>query len=128
MHRTQLQRFSTRAENKGRAFDASRDQLGADQGGDKVKKSVIPGSLHEYWLAENMRSMDGLMGLVTALDAALRVTPQSEFDQATPRPKLRRRDTQVVKAARDRKLLASGFVLGVVSVFAISKLAGSLKG
>jgi len=92
-----------------------------------MKKSLVPCSLQAYWLAENMCSVDGLTGLVTAPDAALTMTPQSEFDEATPRPRLRR-DPQVAEAARDRKWLAMGFVLGAVSVFAISRFSGSLKG
>jgi len=125
MHRTQLQRFAIRAENNSRALAASRDQ----QGVEKVKKSAaVPFTLDEYWLAENMRSVDGLTGLVTAPDAAISVTPQSEFNEATPRPKMCRDTRQAAETARDRKWLASGFVLGAVSVLTISKLAGSLNG
>ncbi|KAF8129772.1 hypothetical protein EV363DRAFT_1336472 [Boletus edulis] len=140
MHRTQLHRMVDKIEDvdRARVLVASDRQppeqahgtvpgAGNDDGaGEKPELSKPRLSLRTYWLLKNMKSLDGLPGLVTAPGAILRMTPQNNFDRDTPRPMVHRR-TQVASTARDRKWFASGFVLGAVTVFALTRLAGSLK-
>ncbi|KAG6372086.1 hypothetical protein JVT61DRAFT_8799 [Boletus reticuloceps] len=97
-----------------------------DGAGEKPELSKPRLSLRTYWLLKNMKSLDGLPGLVTAPGAILGMAPQKNFDRDTPRPMVHRR-TQVASTARDRNWFASGFVLGAVTVFALTRLAGSLK-
>lgn len=138
-HRTQLLRFYDKVEDVDRSLAASCDQQRSDQAGDatlardgsagagdKASKPQI--SLRRYWVVENMLSLDGLPGLSTAPDAILGMTPQSNFDKDGPRPMLRR-GTEVSNTAlgRDHKWFVSGFVLGTVSVLALTILARSLK-
>ncbi|KAF8552679.1 hypothetical protein OG21DRAFT_1511169 [Imleria badia] len=133
MHRTQHPRISNMVENVERALAASRNQQNPDQdhdaslaggGGDASLRKM---SMRQYWLLENKNSVDGLPGLLTGPDAMLVMPPQSNFNKDGPRPMLRR-STDVSSIARDRKLVAFGFVLGAVIVFAITRFAGGLKG
>lgn len=135
MHRTQLLRLCDKVESVDRMLAASRDQQHPDQeheppratenGDDKELKPQV--SLRAYWLLKNMKSLDGLPGLLTAPDAILSMTPQSHFDKDSPRPTLRP-NTGVAGAARDRKWFVSGFVLGTVTVFVITRLVETCLG
>lgn len=140
MHRTQLLRLYDRIENVDREQVASHDAQHSDHGheshdvpsittdGDK-KESKPPLSLRTYWLWKNMSSLDGLPGLLTAPDAILYMAPQSNFDKDGARPMLRdlRRSKEVDNTARDRKWFAPGFVMGAVTIFAITRIVESLK-
>lgn len=137
MHRTQLLRLYDRLETGERALLASRNNQHANQenghanptenGGDKESAVTPTMTLRKYWLIKNMKSLDGLPGLLTAPDAALEMIPQSNFDKDSARPMLRHvkgddKTTQV------RSWFASGFVLGAVTVFAVTRLVERLKG
>ena len=134
MHRTQLLRLADKFESGDRELAASRNRTHSDQGHDlpcatedaNDKGSNPTFSLHKYWLLKNASSLDGLPGLLTAPDAILDMAPQNNFDKDAPRPMLRR-STGVDNTTRDRRWFASGFVLGAVAVFAITRLAGGLK-
>ena len=136
MHRTQLLRICDKVENVDRALAAvasqdrqnlyqERDATLVGDGGGKASTTRL--SLRKYWLLKNMNSLDGLPGLLTAPDVILGMPPQSSFDKDSPRPMLRR-NTEIANTARDRKWFTSGFVLGAVTVFAITRLAGGLRG
>lgn len=129
MHRTQLSRMVNNIENVERELAASRnrDTTSAGDGGAGDKSSKLKVSLRTYWLSKNMRSLDGLPGLLTAPDAVFSLTPQNNFDKDSPRPTLRR-NTEVANTARDRKWFVSGVVLGAVIVFALNALARGLTG
>ena len=131
MHRTQLLRLCDNIENVDRMLAASCDRQQQDrehdvqgEGGDKASTPQL--SLRAYWLRKNMNSLDGLPGLVTAPDAILSMTPQNNFDKDAPRPMLRH-SKEAANTARDRKWFASGFALGAITVFALTRLGG-LKG
>ena len=107
---------------------ASRDRQQQDREhdeGDSGDKASTPQvSLRAYWLLESMNSLDGLPGLLTAPEAILGMAPQSiGFDKDAPRPMLRR-STKAADTARDRKWFVSGFALGAIIVFALTRLAG----
>lgn len=125
MHRTQLLRMCDNIENVDRALAASRSRQHQDRehdedGGDKASTPQL--SIRAYWLLKNMSSLDGLPGLLTAPDAMLSMTPQSNFDKDAPRPMLRR-STEPAITARDRKWFGSGIALGAIIVFALTRLA-----
>lgn len=97
----------------------------------KAKGAVPPRtSLRGYWLLKNLRSLDGLPGLVTAPDAILIMTPQSRFDKDT-RPMMRRVKGVVGDSQRsvfgDRISFASGFISGAVAMVAFAAVLGKLK-
>lgn len=79
---------------------------------------------------KNLRSLDGLPGLVTAPDAILIMTPQSRFDKDT-RPMMRRVKGVVGDSQRsvfgDRISFASGFISGAVAMVAFAAVLGKLK-
>jgi hypothetical protein len=117
-----------KVEDMDRTLAASRNRQHQDRehdipgdGGDKASKPKL--SIRAYWLLKNKSSLDGLPGLLTAPDAILSMTPQSNFDKDAPRPMLRR-STEFANTARDCKWFASGFALGVVIVFALTRLVG----
>lgn len=73
-HRTQLLRLADIAESYNRASDIIYSP-------ETQKKGI-----KAYWTQKNLRSMDGLPGLLTAPDSE--VTPVSNFDKKSERPKL----------------------------------------
>jgi hypothetical protein len=68
--------------------------------------------LKAYWIQKNVRSVDGLPGLLTAPDS--KVKPISVFDKEGPRPMLHRpsRDANVLSISAT---LAIGFTLGALA-------------
>jgi len=130
MQRTQLLRISYNAENRDRTLATSRDsdrQSNDATGDDGDEASPFEMSLRAYWLFQNQNSVDGLPGLLKAPDAMLNMTPQSNFDKNSPRPMLRR-STKATNTNQDRKWFLSGFMLGAVTMLAIIRLGGGLKG
>ncbi|KAG2068425.1 hypothetical protein BDR04DRAFT_1232835 [Suillus decipiens] len=73
MHRTQLLRMADIAESYNRASDVISSPETQQKG------------IKAYWTRTNLRSVDGLPGLLTAQDSE--VTPVSNFDKKSERPK-----------------------------------------
>ena len=95
----------------------------------KAKGGPPSRSLRGYWLLKNMRSLDGLTGLVTAPDTILSMTPQSHFDKDV-RPMVHHRKGKENYSQRlfgDRINYASGFVSGAIAMLALAALLGKLK-
>ncbi|KIJ63143.1 hypothetical protein HYDPIDRAFT_113718 [Hydnomerulius pinastri MD-312] len=127
-HRTQLLRSMNKKEDIDRKFASCSDVEKKDS------DAVPPGSLRAYWLLKNMRSLDGLPGLLTAPDAIPGVTPQNNFDKDAPRPMLRKNNWGDVTDKSgglvfgDGRSLALGFVLGAVAASALTRALGKLQG
>jgi hypothetical protein len=137
IHRTQLLRFYDRCETGDRLLAASNGQEQSEQSippcdanVQKEKGVAPPRTLRGYWLLKNMRSLDGLQGLVTAPDAILSMTPQSRFDKDT-RPMMRQTKGGANYSQGlmfgDRMSFASGFMSGAVAMLAFAAVLGVLK-
>lgn len=125
MQRTQLLRICNNAENRDRTLADRQPHDATEDGSDEASPFQL--SLRAYWLLQNKNSVDGLPGLLTAPGAMLSMTPQSNFDKNSPRPMLRR-STEAANTTQVRKWFVSGFMLGAVTMFAIVRLGGSLRG
>jgi len=137
-HRTQLLRFFDKIEDSDRSLAASngREQSeqpptpSCDPNLQKEKSAVPYRTLRGYWLLKNMRSLDGLPGLLTAPDAAFSLIPQSRFDKDT-RPTLRQikggMNCSQGFGLGDRIGFASGFMSGAVATLAFATVLGKLK-
>ena len=123
MHRTQLLRFAAKLEGGDQKLAASCD----DPPCGDAETPMRPTTLRTYWLVKNMRSVDGLPGLLTAPDAVLGMTPLNNFDEDAPRPMLRR-GKGGGSAVGHSTWFISGFALGAVVVFGITRLVHRLKG
>ncbi|OAX40583.1 hypothetical protein K503DRAFT_599954 [Rhizopogon vinicolor AM-OR11-026] len=71
-----------------------------------------PRGLKAYWIQENLRSLDGLPGLLTAPDS--KATFISVFDKEGPRPILRRLSSREGNALTSSATLGICFALGVL--------------
>ncbi|OJA09658.1 hypothetical protein AZE42_03659 [Rhizopogon vesiculosus] len=103
-HRTQLIRSMHMKESCDRASDAT------------ASTELDKRGLKAYWIQKNLRSVDGLPGLLTAPDS--KVTPVSVFDKEGPRPKLHR------PSSRDGNALSSGATVGIS--FVLGALAATI--
>lgn len=140
IHRTQLLRSYDKYETRDRLLAVSNGQEQSEQqlvppcdaNVQKEKGATPPRTLRGYWLLKNMRSLDGLQGLVTAPDAILSMTPQSRFDKDT-RPMMRQtkggsnKNNSQGLMFGDRTSFASGFLLGALSMLAFAAVLGVLK-
>ncbi|KAI9568101.1 hypothetical protein HD554DRAFT_818744 [Boletus coccyginus] len=128
-HRTQLLRFLGKMEDNDRSLAASNGPS-CDPNLQKGKGAVPYRSLRGYWLLKNMRSLDGLPGLLTAPDIASSLIPQSRFDKHT-RPTMRQTkggvDCSQGFRFGDRIGFASGFMSGAVATLAFAAVLGNLK-
>jgi hypothetical protein len=75
--------------------------------------------LRAYWIKKNLRSVDGLPGLLTAPDS--KVTPLSVFDKEGPRPKLQRPSSDG-NAVSSSATLATVFVLGALAATVLPRI------
>ncbi|OJA09665.1 hypothetical protein AZE42_03658 [Rhizopogon vesiculosus] len=100
-HRTQLLRMVDNVEALDRASDGTSSTEISQKG------------IKAYWTQKNLRSLDGLPGLLTAPDS--KVTPVSVFDRDSPRPKLHRLSSKQEGALSSGANLAIGFVLGALA-------------
>jgi len=78
-----------------------------------------------YWTQKNLRSLDGLPGLLTAPDS--KATPVSVFDKEGPRPEVhhsssRQGNTQVGSGAN----LAIGFALGTLTTSVLYRILSDI--
>ena len=138
IHRTQLLRFHDKRETGDRLLAASNGQVQSEQQSippcdanvQKEKGAAPPRTIREYWLLKNMRSLDGLQGLVTAPDAIFSMTPQSRFDKDA-RPRMRQTKGGANYSQRfmfgDRISCASGFVSGALAMLVFAAVLGVLK-
>src|SRR6267154_6268105 len=107
-HRNLLYRVADRAESCDRASDVAASM--------EISRKVIKA----YWTHENLRSMDGLPGLLTA--PASKVTPVSVYDKAGARPKLHRPSSKEGNALSSGANLAIGFALGALVTAALPRI------
>ncbi|KAG1772017.1 hypothetical protein EV702DRAFT_1135132 [Suillus placidus] len=99
-HRTQLLRMADIEESRDRASDTI------------SSPEIHRKGLKAYWARKNLRSVDGLPGLLTAPDS--RVTPVNNFDKEGQRPKLQYSSSREGSAQRSGANLAIGFALGAL--------------
>lgn len=100
MHRTQLDRVAERVESCDRASDGA------------ASTEVDRKGIKAYWTQHNLRSLDGLPGLLTAPDS--KVTPVSVFDKESPRPKLHHLSLRQGNTVSSGANLAIGFAIGTL--------------
>ncbi|KAG6334471.1 hypothetical protein ID866_4619 [Astraeus odoratus] len=121
-HRTQLHRLLDLKENADRAMALLvRDSFGAQ------RDDIPSNSLRAYWLRKNMKSLDGLPGLLTAPDAIARTIPHNNFDKNAPRPTLRLlgsadKDIHGFVGKDHGKALALGFFLGATTATILTRI------
>lgn len=122
IHRTQLLRFMALQEKAERDNALLRDKTGCQM--DPPKNS-----LRAYWLRKNMKSLDGLPGLLTAPDAIVDDIPQNNFDKDAQRPTLDVvRGNNKDRHGKDReKALALGFVVGAITATAFTQILGKMN-
>ena len=135
VHRTQLLRFYDKCETGDRLLAASNGQEQSEQqsilpydANIRKEKGAPPRTLRENWVM-NMRSLDGLQGLVIAPDAILSMPPQSRFDKVT-RPRMRTKGGANHPQGlmfRDPISFASGFMSGTLAMLAFAAVLGVLK-
>lgn len=127
-HRTQLLRLAALREK------ADRDNPLAlcDNPGSQVDPPQ--NSIRAYWLRKNLKSLDGLPGLLTAPDAIAYIIPQNNFDKDTPRGPMFKdvvegSDKNMCDAiVKDHeKVLALGFLLGAITVTAFTQIIGKMN-
>jgi len=107
-HRTQLLRMADNVEALDRASDGTSSTEISQKG------------IKAYWTQKNLRSLDGLPGLLTAPDS--KVTPVSVFDRDGPRPKLHRLSSRQEGALSGGANLAIGFVLGSLAATLLHRI------
>ncbi|KAI6134787.1 hypothetical protein EV401DRAFT_1105434 [Pisolithus croceorrhizus] len=126
-HRTRLHRFSEMKERVDRAHALPPDSENLD-----VQQINVPSnSLREYWLRNNMKSLDGLPGLLTAPDALVRIAPQNNFQSTTMSGALRgcgtsNKESHVI-FKHPEKTFILGFFLGAVAVAAYTMILGKIE-
>jgi hypothetical protein len=76
--------------------------------------------LRAYWIKKNLRSVDGLPGLLTAPDS--KATPLSVFDKEGPRPKLQRPSSRDGNALSSSATLATAFALGALAATVLPRI------
>ena len=86
---------------------------------------IAQGGIKAYWKRKNLRSVDGLPGLLTAPDS--KVTPVSNFDKEGPRPKLRRPSSKEGSALSICATLGTGFVLGVLANTVFHRILSNVR-
>ncbi|KAF8434552.1 hypothetical protein L210DRAFT_3410509 [Boletus edulis BED1] len=93
------------------------------------KGAAPPSDLRGYWLLKNIRSLDGLPGLVTAPDAIRSMIPHGRFDKDTRPMKRSRKGVGYLQALvpRDRTSFISGFMSSVVAMLVLVVALGKLK-
>lgn len=126
-HRTRLHRFSDGRERVDRAHALPADSEDVDA----QQINVPPNSLREYWLKNNMSSLDGLPGLLTAPDAIARIVPRNNFQKT---PMLTLHDTSRTSnkdghgiVQHPEKALVLGFFLGAFTVITITRILGKVE-
>jgi hypothetical protein len=97
-HRTQLLRMADIVESRDRASDPEIHQK--------------PDGIKAYWVRKNLRSIDGLPGLLTAPDS--KVTPVNNFDREGQRPKLQYSSSREGSAQSNGANLVISFALGAL--------------
>ena len=107
-HRTQLIRSFDLKESHDRAS------------GSTASSEMDQRGLKAYWIQKNVRSVDGLPGLLTAPDS--KVTPISVFDKEGPRPMLRRPSSRDANAVSISATLAIGFTLGALAATVLPRI------
>jgi hypothetical protein len=81
--------------------------------------------LRAYWIRKNLRSVDGLPGLLTAPDS--KVTPVSVFDKEGPRPKLHRPSSRDRSALSISATFTIGFALGALATTVIPRILSNIR-
>jgi hypothetical protein len=71
-----------------------------------------PDGIKAYWVRKNLRSIDGLPGLLTAPDS--KVTPVNNFDREGQRPKLQYSSSREGSAQSNGANLVMSFALGAL--------------
>ncbi|KAH7922712.1 hypothetical protein BV22DRAFT_1106485 [Leucogyrophana mollusca] len=112
-HRTQLLRSFDLKETCDRVTDAAASTERDEKG------------LRAYWVRKNLKSLDGLPGLLTAPDC--KITPTSNFDRDAPRPMMKTtkpRGNGVANISGKTGLLI-GFMIGAFVATAVPRIISS---
>jgi hypothetical protein len=88
-------------------IEESRDRASA-----MTSSEIHQKGLKSYWARQNLRSVDGLPGLLTAPSS--KVTPVNNFDKEGQRPKLQYSSSREGSIQGSSVNLAIGFVLGAL--------------
>ncbi|KAG0700601.1 hypothetical protein DFH29DRAFT_807469 [Suillus ampliporus] len=107
-HRTQLLRMADIVESCDRAS------------ADTASAEINPKGIKSYWARKNLRSVDGLPGLLTAPDS--KVTPVNDFDKEGQRPQLHRLSSKEGNALGSSANLAISFALGALVAAALPRI------
>jgi hypothetical protein len=91
-----------------------------DRASDGTSAEIDQKGIKAYWIRKNLRSLDGLPGLLTAPDS--KVKPVGVFDKEGPRPKLHhispRRENRLSSSAN----IAIGFALGAFATTVLHRV------
>lgn len=104
-HRTQLLRMAD--------IEESRNRVSSTVSSPETDKTGIKA----YWVRKNLRSLDGLPGLLVAPDS--KVTPVNNFNKESQRPKLRYSSSREGSSQSSGASVAIGFALGALVATAI---------